>query len=319
MVNEPVISICIPAFQRVSYLKRLLDSIEIQSFRDFEVVLTDDSSNNEVFELAEKHALNPKIRYFKNPKKLGTPENWNEAMRHAKTDWIKIMHDDDWFAGPDSLRIFAEAITNGKAPFYFSSYTNVYPDHRTVKMTISAIQLNKLKDLPEILMVVNRIGPPSTTVFKKDISIAFDQRMQWLVDIDFYIRYLKRWPPVEFIPFYLIEIGISSSQVTQRSFGRPDIEIPERFMLNEKLGSHPINHIPIFDSWWRFLRNLSIREISQIRNAGYEGRIPSFIVPMIAAQRKIPRILLNQGVFSKLFMFLHYLGANHKNGDHQTS
>ena len=47
--------------------------------------------------------------YYKNIKVLGTPENWNESIRKAKGAWIKLMHDDDWFANENSLQKFYEA------------------------------------------------------------------------------------------------------------------------------------------------------------------------------------------------------------------
>jgi glycosyltransferase involved in cell wall biosynthesis len=190
MDEVPFISICIPAFQRVNCLERLLDSIEIQSFRDFEVVISDDSPGPEVLDLIRNHTLNQKVRYFKNQETLGSPENWNEGIRHAKAGWIKIMHDDDWFAGPGSLQAFADAVRENKSFFYFSAYTNVFPEERAKKVQISDFQLNTLKKLPESLMAANRIGPPSVVIFKKEDSLYFDRRMQWLVDIDFYIRYL---------------------------------------------------------------------------------------------------------------------------------
>jgi len=155
-------------------------------------------------------------------------------------------------------------------------------------------------------MAANRIGPPSVTIFKKEDSLYFDRRMQWLVDIDFYIRYLKEFPPAAYIPENLVQIGISTSQVTRRSFGNPQIEIPERFLLGDKLNYSGIRHIPVFDSWWRFLRNLSIRDLDQIKQSGYHGKIPDFINGMMKAQKKIPATLLKRGVFSKIFMLLHY-------------
>src|ERR1700731_1904090 len=112
-----LVSICIPAYQRKDYLKRLLDSIEMQTFRRFEVVITDDSPGGEVLETVENHPLKPIIRYFKNPRTLGSPENWNEGLRKAKADWIKIMHDADWFTGPDSLGVFVEAAEKGGGMF----------------------------------------------------------------------------------------------------------------------------------------------------------------------------------------------------------
>ena len=47
-----------------------------------------------------------KIQYFKNKTSLGSPLNWLAAISHAKGDWIKIMHDDDYFSSIDSLKFF---------------------------------------------------------------------------------------------------------------------------------------------------------------------------------------------------------------------
>src|SRR5439155_18647369 len=89
MTNKPLVSICIPAYKRVEFLKRLLESISIQSFKDFEVIITDDSPTNEVYELSQAYKDKFTLFYSKNAVAVGTPENWNEAIRHAKGEWIK--------------------------------------------------------------------------------------------------------------------------------------------------------------------------------------------------------------------------------------
>jgi len=48
MTNSSEISICIPAYKNVGFLERLLHSISIQSFADYEVVITDDSPDDSV-------------------------------------------------------------------------------------------------------------------------------------------------------------------------------------------------------------------------------------------------------------------------------
>ena len=59
----------------------------------------------------------------------------------AKADWIKIMHDDDWFSGPESLRIFADPFLKVKHAFYFSAYSNVFPDGRLKSISLRLSQL----------------------------------------------------------------------------------------------------------------------------------------------------------------------------------
>ena len=48
MHESPLISICIPAYKRIDYLQKLLDSISIQTFKDYEVIVTDDSPDESV-------------------------------------------------------------------------------------------------------------------------------------------------------------------------------------------------------------------------------------------------------------------------------
>src|SRR5205814_5816340 len=105
-MNKPVIYICIPAYKRVRYLKRLLESIVIQTYRDFEVIITDDSDDDSVGKLVEEYTLKLPVVYHKNQKPFGTPANWNFAISKANGKWIKLMHDDDWFANEKALDIF---------------------------------------------------------------------------------------------------------------------------------------------------------------------------------------------------------------------
>src|SRR5687768_8688741 len=126
----PLISICIPAYKRTEYLKRLLDSISIQSFRDFEVVVTDDSNDDSVSILLKSYEAAFPLRYQKNVLSLGTPENWNEGVRIATGIWIKIMHDDDWFEDADALRKFASS-TGKRGNFIFSAYYNCLEEQQS--------------------------------------------------------------------------------------------------------------------------------------------------------------------------------------------
>ena len=60
------VSICIPAYKRTVFLRRLLQSIEMQTFKDFEVIVSDDSDDDSVFQLVNEFSKNINILYFKN-------------------------------------------------------------------------------------------------------------------------------------------------------------------------------------------------------------------------------------------------------------
>jgi glycosyltransferase involved in cell wall biosynthesis len=239
---------------------------------------------------------------------IGTPENWNEAVRQANGKWIKIMHDDDWFSGPASLTRFANAIKqNPDCAFIFSAYSNYFFDRsESQKVKLSSWWFSRLEKSPLVLFSTNLIGPPSVVIFKKSASCEFDPRLKWLVDIDFYIRLQAHLKPV-YIKEHLVNVGISEEQVTASCFREPNVEIPESFHLLSKLGPSPFRNPFFYDGWWRLLRNLNIRSLDQIREAGYQGEVHPIISRMISCQRAIPKSLLKIGPVSKSLMFLSYL------------
>jgi glycosyltransferase involved in cell wall biosynthesis len=301
---NPLISICIPAYKRVHYLKRLLDSISIQSFKNYEVVITDDSNDKSVADLVEQYKNHFFLRYQKNPVALGTPENWNESIRLAAAPWIKLMHDDDWFGSADALQQFADA-TGKEHDFIFSAYFNCY-EARPARELVVASRMNRnlLQTDPFNLVSTNMIGPPSVTLYRRN-AIEYDKRMKWRVDIDFYIQFLRN-ASFHFIKTPLINVGISEEQVTQSCFLVPEVEIPENFLLLEKMGISSLNNWIVYDSWWRLMRNLNIKNITEISKAGYVKPVPPVIKRMIRQQRLVSARLLKIGVLSKTLMFISW-------------
>jgi glycosyltransferase involved in cell wall biosynthesis len=305
---NPFISICIPTYKRIQYLKRLLNSIAIQSFKDFEVIITDDSPSADVNDLCDHYKNIFQINYYKNPLPLGTPENWNESIRHAEGKWIKLMHDDDWFTNENSLSVFANAAKqNSSLSFFYSAYTNVFEDDRqSTTVYLNSFRKRKLERNPVTLFSRNVIGPPSVTLVKNDKLMWYDNKIKWVVDIDFYIRYLKKNPSF-YIDQPLINVGINKGQVTQSSFRVANIEIPESFYLLSKIGVNSLKNILVYDGWWRLIRNLRVTSLSKVSESGYKEEVPRIIESMINWQSKIPSKILRVGVFSKFIMFVHYL------------
>lgn len=308
MPIPPLISICIPAYKRIEFLSRLLDSVVKQTFRDFEVIVTDDSPGHEVSELCLRYQDRLPLYYFRNEKTLGTPENWNEGVRKAGGKWIKIMHDDDWFAEENSLAIFATAIDNHpEADFIFSAYRDIFlDDNKSREMFMSASRYKAFLSNRTTLFSKNIIGPPSVVLYKKEGEVFFDNTVKWVVDIDFYIRYLADRNSF-YINEILINVGLGSHQVTVDCFRLRPIEIPENFYLLNKVGVHNLRNIYVYDSWWRLLRNLEIRSPKDISESGYSGDIPAVILSMITWQRRVSLSVLRIGIFSKVYMFLHYI------------
>lgn len=305
---HPFVSICVPAYKRADFLTRLLNSIAVQTYKDFEVIITDDSPDNTVKDLCLHYQQTLPLRYFRNPSPLGTPENWNEAIRQANGKWLKLIHDDDWLATEHSLQQFVDAINNNPgASFFFCAYRNNWlQSDRKQDIHIQDFRYKQLLKQPATLFSSNVVGPPSVIIHANDKQFFYDKTVKWVVDIDFYIRYFNTTKPV-YIPDILINVGMGDSQVTQDCFRKREVEVPENFYLLNKVGIAALKNILVYDAWWRLLRNLEITQESEIRAAGYSGIIHRVLGSMIRWQKRLPKFVLNNGACSKLVMTLHFL------------
>lgn len=304
---KPFVSICIPAYKRPDFLIRLLDSISIQTYKDFEVVITDDSSDESVAGLIKVYSGRFTIHYYKNPKALGTPANWNAAIRLARGEWIKLMHDDDWFADNNSLEQFFRATKSASNSFIFSGYKNVNIETlHSEEYVLNPWHAYLLKKNPYNLLKQNFIGHPSTTFIKNDQGDWYDEHLKWVVDIEFYTRTLLK-KDFHAIRQPLVNLGISSQQVTKTAFRQPEVEIPENLYLLNKISPKALKAVFAYDYFWRFIRNLSIRDTNKIRNYLPGYIIPGVIKLMINYQKNIPPGLLKVGAVSKLLMLISYL------------
>ncbi|RYD98565.1 MAG: glycosyltransferase [Sphingobacteriales bacterium] len=302
-----LVSICIPCYKNETKLQRLLESIAIQSFTNYEIILTDDSPDGKVLKLVQSKFSQLPIQYYKNENALGSPENWNSAIAKAKGDWIKIMHHDDYFAHKDSLKNFFEA-TSEETDFIFCNYINVYEeDNRKEIFRFPKAKMKALLKEPMLLNAKNIIGNPSCTLIRATFkSIVYDNTFIWKVDLEYYINLLKNGARIAHVDQELIYVGMGSGQITNRVKLKPEFELPEAYFLLEKYGIECLNHIAVYDSFWRTFRNLKLYSLIEIKKyANYNW--PLVIEAMLRNLAECDPKKLGNGFYSKFMMYRSYL------------
>ena len=304
----PIISICIPADKNTAYLKRLLDAVAAQTFVDYEVIVTDDSPDETVQQFVSSYAAIKNIRYFKNTPAAGTPQNWNEAISHAQGKWIKLMHDDDWFAHPDALQHFVEATQQRPhCRFFFSAFQNVVQETGAVQpVRCTQADLLFLKWSPLHLFKRVYVGNPSCTFIRRNVGLTYDRDFKFVVDFEYYIRCLRTLRHWHYIDEVLINVGFNNEQVTGYTFLRPAVQIPENYNLLHKMGTGILHNIFVYDYYWRMHRNLCIRSVEEAQTY-FGAPPPPAMQHMIHLQQKVPLSVLQKGILSKALMLGGYL------------
>lgn len=224
----PKVSICVPAYGNPEGIQRLLTSIREQTFVDYEVVLTDDSLDDSVKAVALRAGIQ-RLQYHKNETRLGATGNWNEAVRRAKGEYIKMMHHDDWFSQPDSLERLVKLLDSAPGAvlaFCGTWQVTLGQEGETERFARSISDENEalIREDWRNLFLGNYIGAPSATIYRKN-DREYEPKLTWVMDVEYYMRLLEKQPEIVCTKEPLICIGVSENQLTEqcREDGRLNI------------------------------------------------------------------------------------------------
>lgn len=223
-MDFPLVSICIPTFNRPEYLKIALESCFNQTFQDFEIVVYDSSTNDKTYKLV-KELNHKKIHYYKNKEKIrGTVK----VYKFARGKYIKYLLDDDLLK-PDCLKKMVEAMEKNPSVGVVMAPLDIIDIHgeRTYPRFYIVKKMNCLyKYLDRDALVkkkailkdfLTRVYPccvPTGIMYRKecfDKLGGFDQKADFAADVEICMRFATKYD------FYYIDKILSSWRYTQAS------------------------------------------------------------------------------------------------------
>lgn len=265
------VSICIPAYRQVEFLRETLRSVEEQDFTDYEIIVSDDSNDSSVRDLLTEFSFGDKLHYVHNSPSLGSPRNWNAAVNMARGEYVKILHHDDHFTRRDALGLFVKLLEDSPdADFGFSATLVHHVDSGLKRIHCpDDKQIADLKTDPASLFLGNCIGAPSATISRRTANLNYDERMKWLVDIDYYFRTLMRNRQFAFTPEALISTPTNAThQVTEICRDDIEVELGEAMLLFERFGAEQRENPVVKRGWMNLFRRFKIRRLGQLTDYG---------------------------------------------------
>lgn len=308
-MTESLISICIPAYKKPEYVVRAIQSVLKQSYKKVEIIISDDSPNEDIKIAIQPYISDIDIKYYHNQPALKSPKNWNNALDKATGDYVMLLHQDDWLHHEHALAIYLHSFSSHPdVGFVFCKNTAIQPDG--VQLNLQAIKslLGNMDQKPHHILRANVIGPPSNVMLKRSIPIRYDENYIWLVDVDYYVQLLEAGNQYVYLDQHLVSIGLHEDQTTVFCRNNEDVIVKENIHFAHKLGNKAFGDILIYDYYWRLLRNYKIRSIDTL--IAYQV-VPEKILPvihwMLQSQIRFPSALLKFGPCSKILMTLNYL------------
>jgi len=131
MTESPLVSICIPAYNRPEEIKRLLNSIDADNTH-VEVVICEDQSpkREEITTVVDnfKSETDYKVNLYLNEKNLGYDKNIRELIKRASGKFIVFMGDDDEFVAGALDKLVCFLTKNKKLGYVLKSHILYYKD-----------------------------------------------------------------------------------------------------------------------------------------------------------------------------------------------
>ncbi len=127
-LNKPYISICIPQYNRTDFLIAACRSFERQSFRDFEICISDDCSTDGQEAALAAYLAGSGMRYVyrRNQRNLRYDGNLRSAIGLSGGKYILLMGNDDGLASQDVLQELHDKIESvGGAAVAIANYREV--------------------------------------------------------------------------------------------------------------------------------------------------------------------------------------------------
>lgn len=95
-MTDPLVSICIPSYNRADLIGETIASALAQTYSNIEVIVNDNCSTDSSWSLLQELAAkDSRIRIFQNESNLGAVRNWQAVMKHAQGEYALILWSDD--------------------------------------------------------------------------------------------------------------------------------------------------------------------------------------------------------------------------------
>lgn len=95
MSEQSLVSICIPTYNSAAYLKQCLDSIASQTYKNIEVIVSDNASTDQTVSFISGYVDRYGFKLNRNSENIGAQANFNKLFSLAKGKYVAIYHADD--------------------------------------------------------------------------------------------------------------------------------------------------------------------------------------------------------------------------------
>ena len=210
--NNPTVSVVIPTYNRAMLLPRVIQSVLNQTFKDFELIIVDDSSIDNTQEVI-KSFEDERIRYIRHEKNKGGSATRNTGIKVAQGEYIGLLDDDDeWLPEKIEKQVNKFKSLSDEFGVVYSGFSYVSEEKgKIVSNIIPTLRGRLYKSLLKRCIV----GSPTPLIKRSCFQKVgfFDETLPSCQDWDMWIRISKCYG-FDFVPDVLAKHYVHGAQVS---------------------------------------------------------------------------------------------------------
>ena len=233
------------------FLKHNFDIFTKQTFKDFDVVISDQSKNDAIKKVCDEYANRLDIHYFKISDKASASDNTNNAIKNATGKLIKILFLDDFLYNEKSLENVVKNFDLGKDGWLVTACIHTKDGVNFFRPFHPRYDDTKI-------IHKNTLSAPSVVTIKNDNPILFDTPLVWWQDIDFYKRNYARFGAPKIIDDINVVIRVHAAQMSNTMATERRREKEYQYILKKYKMKHAwwLKTNYKINRYWRALKNL---------------------------------------------------------------
>jgi len=184
-----LVTVCICTYNREKLLKRCLDSVIEQTYKNLEIIIVDDNSSDGTEKLVKEYILQGyQIKYYKNDKNMGLAYNRNVGIEKAQGMYFCFVDDDDYWH-PNFIQTYVDnARRHDQNTIFCGGYRELYKD--------AVIEYYYGFELPLIEAIKRGYTPPVASQFYPTKTLreikGYNIQIKSGVDHDLWIRLIEK-------------------------------------------------------------------------------------------------------------------------------
>ncbi len=217
-----LVSIIVPTFNTEKFIRQTIESVQNQTYINWEMILADDASTDNTVRIIEEFAQKDnRIKLFKLPENRGNGFARNAALEKATGKYIAYLDADDlWF--PEKLEKQIQFLKTNNLHFTFSFYDSIDEEGNDLNRRVESPNPLTYKQLFFCNYVGNLTAIYDADYFGKIILETTQKRQDWRIWLTI-LRKIKIAKPVpEPLSYYRIRkdsVSSSKFKLIKHNFG----------------------------------------------------------------------------------------------------